>query len=82
MTKKWILKLWIALSQHISFALKLQGFQMLKRWCGNVYSTFEYSVYHLMCNKMQKQGKSSFGHMGGQYKSISYFVEKIKVPQK
>ena len=35
-----------------------------------------------MCNKMQKQGKSSFGHMSGQYKSISYFVEKIKVPQK
>ena len=30
----------IPLSEH-NFALKLQGFQMLKRWCGNVYSTFE-----------------------------------------
>ena len=80
-TKMWFLKLWITSfwTQALHFNFK----KILKKWCGNVYSTSErnYKTF----NKIQ--AKSSFGrHVGGQeyalqhggqYKSYC-FVEKSK----
>ena len=75
--KMWFLKLWIT-----SFWTETLHF-LLKRWCGNVYSTSECNYQKF--NKIQT--KSSFGRhvgvqeyallYGSQYKSY-YFVEKSK----